>query len=49
MPPIYLSSYESCRDEFWGVSRATLELFLAKIWHRGSSPSWSKRVEFPKC
>ena len=29
--PIDLSSYKSCRDAFRGVSRATLELFLAKV------------------
>ena len=31
MSPIDLSSYESCRDQFWWVSRAAVELFLAKI------------------
>ena len=49
MPPIDLSSYESCRDEFWGLSRATLELFWPKFLDRGSTPSRSKRVELPKC
>ena len=31
MPPIDLSSYESWRNEFRGLSRAILELFLSKI------------------
>ena len=50
MPPIdFISSYESCRDEFWGMSRATLELFLAKILGPWVNPFKIKKGEFSKC
>ena len=47
--PIDLSSYEGCRDEFWGIYRTTLELCRPKFWESAPTPSGSKRVEFPKC
>ena len=37
MTPIDLSSYESCRDEFQGVSRATLDIFSLLHGQKGSN------------
>ena len=49
MPPHRSQLLWELTRRILGVSRPILELFLAKFWNHGSTPSWSKRVEFPKC
>ena len=48
MPPIDLSSYDSYRNEFWELSRAILELFLAKILGPWVSPFKVKKGRISK-
>ena len=48
MPPIDLSSYESYRDEFWGLSMPILELFLAKILGPWFNPFMVKKGRISK-
>ena len=50
MPPLIdLSSYESQRNEFRGLSGAILEHFRAKILGPWVNPFKVKRVKFQKC
>ena len=49
MPPSISAPMRARATNFGGYLGPYYNFFWPKFWDHGSTPSWSKRVEFPKC
>ena len=49
IPPSISAPMRAAETNFDGCLGPHYKFFWPKFWHRGSTPSWLKRVEFPKC